>query len=478
MVFLGLAKWDKKLPSAKKDKDKKDGDEEEQAAVAVWHWRDTEVQPKQKLSAKTNRQKDMLAAWHIDRNQLVQLGHGLTEQVHPLKHQHVAYATDWTAYEMERSIGPPAADLYLVNETTGDRTKIQEKVLDDYYIESSPGGKYLIFYQADHYWTVDVASHAVVNVTKNIKAEFVNRESDRTSKQKPPFGVAGWTKNDTSVILYDKFDMWEVAPDGSKAARLTEGAADQLRHRLVSLDPEEEWIDTSKPVFVSLFGIYSKKSGYARLRFDASGHAQEEHLVLVDKNVQRLAKAKDADVFEYESGTFEESPNVYVAGPDLKQSNQVTRTNPFQSNYAWGHSELVDYKNDSGERLQASLFYPAGYQAGKRYPMIVYMYEKLSDGLHRYVAPSEREYYNASAIISHGYLLLMPDILFRPREPGISVKECVSAAVKKVIEMGVVDPKKIGIMGHSWGGFNGFPGHPFRSLRGRSRRSADHGPGE
>ena len=448
VVFLGIAKWEKKLPKKDKDKEKKD-DEEEQASVDVWHWRDLEVQPKQKLSAKTNRQKNMLVAWRIDQGQLVQLGHCLTEQVHPLKHQNVAYAADWTAYAMDRSIGRPAADLYLVNETTGDRTKIQEDVLDDYHVEASPGGKYLLFYQAQHYWTVNVASHAVVNITKDVKTEFWNRESDQTTRQKPPFGVAGWTKNDASVILYDKFDMWEIAPDGSKAARLTNGAADQVRHRLVTLDPDEESIDMDKPVYVSLFGIWTKKSGYARL------HAgQEERLVFVDKDVQRLAKAKDADVFAYVSQTFEESPNAFVAGPDLTQPKQVTHTNPFQTNYAWGHDQLIEYKSDKGERLQGTLYYPAGYEAGKKYPMIVYMYEKLSDGLHRYSAPSERDYYNPGAITSHGYLLLMPDIVFRPREPGLSVQECVSAAVKKVIEMGVVDPKKVGIMGHSWGGFD------------------------
>lgn len=446
IVFLGLAKWERKLP--KKDKDKKD-DEDEQAAVDVWHWRDIEVQPKQKLSAKTNRQKNLLAAWRIDPGQLVELGRSLTEQVHPLKHHNVAYVADWTSYAMERSIGRPAADLYLADETTGDRTKIQEDVLDDYRVEASPGGKYLIFYQADHYWTVDVASHGVVNITKNVKADFWNRESDQTTKQKPPFGVAGWTKNDEAVLLYDKFDVWEIAPDGSKATRLTDGSADQVRHRLVTLDPEEEAVDMSKPVYVSLFGIWTKKSGYGRL---VSG--KEERLVLVDKDVQRLAKAKDADVFAYVSQTFEESPNAFVAGADLQQAKQVTHTNPFQSNYAWGRDELIEYKSPSGERLQGALYYPAGYEAGKKYPMIVYMYEKLSDGLHRYSAPSERDYYNPGAITSHGYLLLMPDIVFRPREPGVSVRECVSAAVKKVVEMGVVDPRKVGIMGHSWGGFD------------------------
>src|SRR5436305_73796 len=275
-----------------------------------------------------------------------------------------------------------------------------------------------------------------------------------TIKKQPPFGVAGWTKDDAAVLLYDKFDLWQVAPDGLRAVRLTDGAADQVRHRYEKLDPEEEWIDTSKPIYLSPFGIWSKKSGFARLRPGASGALAEEHLVLLDKSLDHLAKAKDADVFEYVEQTFAESPNAFIATADLKDAKAATKTNPFQSRYAWSREELIEYKNSHGGRLQGALFYPAGYDPARKYPMIVYMYEKLSDNLHRYSPPSERNYYNLSAMASHGYFVLEPDIVFKPRDPGVSAVDCVTAAAKRVIQMGVVDPKRIGIMGHSWGGFD------------------------
>ncbi|HUK41886.1 MAG TPA: prolyl oligopeptidase family serine peptidase, partial [Candidatus Acidoferrales bacterium] len=470
IVFLGVAKWDEKIAPPKKPaaadsdtaksgagakdlaKDKEKGkDDEEPPAVAVWNWHDAEVMPKQKLNAKNDRQKNLLAAWHVDKNSFVLLGKDLDEEVTPLKHQSLAVAANWSAYAMERSVGRPAADISLIDLTTGERTKIQDRLNDDYYLETSPGGRYLLYFHDDHYWTYNTSTHTLINITKNVQTAFVNRESDWTIKQKPPFGVAGWTKNDAAVILYDKFDLWQVTPDGSKAVRLTDGAADQIRHRYEKLDPEEEWIDTDKPVYLTLFGIWSKKSGFARLR---PGALTEEHLVVLDKSLDHLAKAKDADTFEYVSQTFVESPNAFIAGPDLKALKQVTKTNPFQSNYAWGHEELIEYKNSHGDRLQGALYYPAAYDPAKKYPMIIYMYEKLSDGLHRYSPPSERNYYNVSAASQHGYFLLEPDILFKPRDPGVSVVDCVTAAAKRVIQMGVVDPKKIGIMGHSWGGFD------------------------
>jgi dipeptidyl aminopeptidase/acylaminoacyl peptidase len=158
-------------------------------------------------------------------------------------------------------------------------------------------------------------------------------------------------------------------------------------------------------------------------------------------------------VYVYVTQRFDDSPDAYV-GPALASGKQVTNTNPFLSTYAWGRSEVVEFKNDRGVRLQGSLHYPAGYEPGKKYPMVVYLYEKLSDGVHRFVAPSERDYYNAAAFTSQGYLFFQPDIVFRPREPGLSVIECVEPAVRKVVAMGVADPARVGVIGHSWGGFD------------------------
>lgn len=481
-VFLGMAKWEEKVAEPKKSEKDASGDSakadstitdsakadatskdkgkdkakeaDDPATVAVWNARDTEVMPKQKLSAKRDREKNILCAWHLQDDQFIPLGKDLDEEIVPFNHQRTAYAANWSAYAMERSIGRPAADVYFVDLATGDRTKIQDRLNDDYYLEASPGGRYLLYFHDNNYWTVNTATRAVVNITKAVPTAFADLEADYTIKQKPAFGFAGWTKDDASIILYDKFDLWQVSPVGAHATKLTDGAADQVRHRYVKLNPRDEFVDMDKPLYLSMFGIWTKKSGYARLNPGAPGALKEEHLIWLDKSVTQLGKAKDADVFEYVVQTFTESPNAFVGGPNLKNPRQVTKTNPFQSNYAWGHEELIEYKNSHGERLQGALYYPAGYDPSTKYPMVVYMYEKLSDSLHQYSAPSERNYYNVGAVTSHGYFMLEPDIVFRPRDPGVSVVDCVTSAVKRVIQMNIIDPKRVGVMGHSWGGFD------------------------
>lgn len=446
-VFLGIGRWDEKVDTPKKDE--KDGSDEP-ASVDVWHSRDIDVMPKQKVGARGDRQRNLLCAWHVGDGTFVQLAKELTEQVTPIRRSRLAYAANWKDYAMDRTIGRPAADLSLVDIVTGERTRVKERV-EDMYVQASPGGRYLLFFQADHYWTIDTKTKTVANVTKPIPTIFVNRESDATIRQKPPFGVAGWTKNDEAVVLYDKFDMWMASPAGTGATRLTDGTADQIRHRYVRLNPDDEWIETDKPIVVSLFGIWSKKSGYGRI---VPGARQAERLVWQDKAVGQLGRAKDADVYSYVVMSYDDSPDILAGGSDLQSAKAITRTNEFQSRFAWGRAEIIEYKSDRGERLQGALYYPAGYEPGRKYPLVVYMYERLSDGVHRYVSPSDRDPYNTSVFTSNGYAVLQPDIVFRPREPGLSVMECVEPAVRRVIAMGVADPARVGTVGHSWGGFD------------------------
>ena len=481
-IFLGMAKWDDKpAPPAKTEKgtDTPASKEpagpaprggasaavDESSTVEIWHFQDVFVMPWQKTNAASDRRRSMLAAWNIDGGKLVPLGKDLVnEQVTPVPRTNFATVTEWSKYAFNRTIGRPAADLYLVDIMTGARTKLKDNI-NDRYVQASPGGKYLLFLQNDHYWTIDMATRAITNITKSAPVSFINKESDETIEQKPPFGVAGWTKDDAAVLFYDKYDLWKVAADGSKAQKLTSGAAEQVRHRLVRLDaaggggrgrgmfgpsPADQGIDLGKPQYLSLYGEWTKRSGYALLK----PGGEVTRLIWLDRSVGSLAKAKDAEIYGYVLQDYDVSPNIFVGGPDLKEAKPATKTNPFQSDYAWGRSELIEYKTDRGRRLQGALLYPAGYIPGKKYPMIVYSYELLSQSVHNYVAPSDRSYYNLSVFTSLGYLVLEPDIVFRPRQPGWSVVECITAGVRKVVQMGIVDPKRIGAVGHSMGGFN------------------------
>jgi dienelactone hydrolase len=459
MLMLGVAEWAAKpaAPEGGRGGRGAAAAAPERADVDVWHWNDAIVMPRQKLSVAADSRRSLPAVWHLAGNKLVVIGKSFDETVSPIRGTSLALVNEFTPYLMDRSIGRGGSDVLLVDVNTGTRTELKKGVTGSATV--SPTGKYLLLTDGGHYWVMDLATKATTNITRTVKTSFVDTASDSTGPSKPMFGVAGWTKDDDAVVLYDEFDVWKVTPDGQTATRLTSGAAERVRHRYLRVDaagfgapPEPVNLDRG---YLSLFGTWSKKSGYARFTPGAAGVTR---LVFLDKSVGGLAKAEKADVFSYSVQGADDSPDLFVGGPDLGAAPQVTTTNPFLSKYAWTRTELVEYvvqpKGKPKMTLQGSLHYPANYEAGKKYPMVVYLYEKLSDGVHRFQTPSERDYYNGTALTQQGYFFFQPDIVFQPGDPGVSVVDCVTAAVRKVVELGAVDGGKVGVMGHSWGGFD------------------------
>src|SRR5262249_29020615 len=271
-------------------------EDEDKPTVDVWHPKDVDVMPKQKVSATRDRQRSQLAAWPIDRATLTILGRDVYENVVPLKAKNLAYAVSWETSALERSWGRfGTATLSLVDVLTGERTKVVDRV-DDRLVRASPEGKFILYYLDGQFWTIDTARRTVANISKGVATSFIDTDSDSTDVQRPWFGVAGWTSGDRDVLVYDKYDVWEIAANAARATRLTDGAAEKIVYRVVDTDPDADPIDRSKPIYFEMFGRLSKKSGYARL---APGAAAPERLVWLDKSVARLAKAKDADVYEY-----------------------------------------------------------------------------------------------------------------------------------------------------------------------------------
>jgi dipeptidyl aminopeptidase/acylaminoacyl peptidase len=415
--------------------------------VQVWHSRDFRIFPMQRSQEQGDLRRVLLAAWNLADGRFVQVGTDLQENATVVKGGRLATETSVEPYRFAAMFGRQWNDIYLTDLMTGQRRKLLEKVR--YFQGGSTTGRWLLWFQGDDWWTYDTQTGARTNITQNIQSGFANTAYDYPVEQYPSYGIAGWTTGDRALLVYDRYDIWSVAPDGSSARRLTDGARDSTVHRYIRLRRDEEAIDMTRPLLLSLTGEWTKKSGWARLR---AGQAPER-LVFEDRSLTRLARADSADIYVFVREDYDDSPDWFAAGPRLADARQVSETNPFQKDVAWGRSELIEYTSQTGRRLQGSLHYPANYQPGTRYPMIVYQYEILSNTVHRYVTPSERSYYNIAVFNSLGYFVLQPDIVYRPRDPGRSAVEAIVPAVQSVVDRGLVDAARVGLVGHSWGGY-------------------------
>lgn len=434
-VFVGIADGAREV-TARNDSD-----------VRIWHWTDVEVMPHQVENVDKNARQSRLAAVHLDERRLIPITTSLTERATPIANTSLAWIADWSRSAMMRSFGRPTADLAIVDTRTGQRTVFASDV-DDHDVHVDPHGRALIFVKSDHVWSLNIATRVLTDLSTRSGAVFIDTAADDTASHQPLFGVEGWT-TDGAVLLNDRYDIWRVSTDGASAQRITDGAATQTRHRLETRGTDTSTIDLSQPLYIALFGERTKQSGYAR----RTPGGVIERLLYKDRHIDSLTKASQADVYAFISQNFDVSPNIFVGSGALSGAKAVTRTNPDQANYTWGRSSVIDFTTADGASLQAALYYPAGYVAGRRYPTIVKIYEQLSDDVHDYVSPSDMDEANIAIFTGLGYAVLAPDIRYRPRDPGISTVACVTAAVARAVALGVTDAAHVGVIGHSWGAY-------------------------
>ncbi len=423
-------------------------EDEENPGVEVWHSLDVDPIPQQRVRETRLRQEHDLGVWNLAGGGFLLLGGDHADRAEIAAGGRHVVARDETPYDVDAMFRQQFHDLYAVDARTGRRELVRERVTID--MGSSPGGRYAVWFEGADYWTHDLATGETRNATEGLDGTFVDLDRTPTREQMAPFGIAGWLEEDAALLVNDRFDVWEVNPDGSGGRRLTRGAEDSIRYRVVRVDRDADAFAPDEPLYYSTYGEWTKQAGFSRGRRGAT----PEPLIRADASFAGgLLKAEDADVYAFRRERFDDSPDYFVAGPDLGEARQITRTNPFQEDYALGRTQLIDYENEWGRPLQGALVYPAGYDPDRTYPMIVYHYELLSQGLHRYVVPDPTRYYNIQIWSQEGYFVFQPDIVYRDRRPGQSNVETLRPAVAAAVETGMIDPGRIGLIGHSWGGY-------------------------
>lgn len=438
LLFLGIKEQEKEPEKS----------EDPVANVDVWHWKDEQIQSVQMRQANRNRNFTYRSVFNLGSRKFARLTDENMRSISLTRDGKWGIGRNDKPYISDTQWGGTPSDYYRVNTETGERKKFVEKMGRAMGI--SPDSRHYLYLKDEQIWVYDIKSDKITNISESAPVGFVNVDDDHPY-EKPAFGLAGWTKDGKGVILNHRFDLWRLELNGRKAVNITDGMGDkeQIRFRYVRLDREERFIDTKKPILLAAYGEWTKKSGYYRLK---TGKTPEK-VIFVDKSIGRLTKAKKADKIMYTMGTFEDFHNYYVSNTNFDNPKMVTDANPHQDEYAWGRRVLVDYENSRGVKLQATLTLPAGYREGQKYPMLVYFYEKVSQRHHQYSSPVYDDRPHMSTYASDGYLVLMPDIVYTTGTPGTNALDCVTSAVKKVIDLGYADPDHIGMQGHSWGGY-------------------------
>lgn len=423
----------------------------DKAVYDLWHWQDTKIQPQQKIEAARDRNRTQLAIYQMATGKWTRLGSDSLQQITVSDDGRRALASNSMEYAVQQMWGEGGSDAYIIDATTGARTPIAKKLR--FGAQLSPGGQYATYFENGQWIAYATATGKRTNLTAPIAGiKFQDEEFDSPDIP-PPYGIGGWTNGDKRVLVYDRFDVWEIDPAGVAPARnLTDGEGRRTAtvFRLVDLDAEDRFVDPAQPLLLRAVEEATKNSGFYRDRVSAD--TKPERIVMAARNFGGLQKARKADQYLMTQQTYQEFPNLWT-GANVASTTKISDANPQDSQYPRGTVELVSWMNTDGVPLQGLLYKPEGFDPSKQYPMVTYYYEKLSDGLHNYSAPSGRNTVNPLVYNSLGYLVFMPDIVYTDGQPGPSAAKAIIPGVQSLIAKGFVDPKRLGITGQSWGGY-------------------------
>ncbi|WP_198528498.1 S9 family peptidase [Flavobacterium sp. Root420] len=350
-------------------------------------------------------------------------------------------------------------DYYILDLSTFEKKLLlKRQSLMTGAIIPSPSGKYIAYFKENNWWVYDISTGSHKNITIRTGAKFIAKE--RQLAPETFCGSPGWTTGDKEILIYDQYDLWAISPDGNNFRKLTHGRELKISYRIAKPSDKKGggylYNGPTADVYDLSAGLFLRakdedlKTGYYKWN-EKTG---EKPIVFEDRFIDELHYNFNGKHIFYRNQKFDKSPELFVKNL-FGKTISLFESNPQQQKYFWGRSELIKYKNSKGENLHGALFYPANYDPQKKYPMIVEIYEIESKNLHIYDNPTlyNENGFNISVLTTQGYFVFLPDIIHEDQNPGISAADCVISGTKEVLEKKIIDPDKIGLAGHSFGGY-------------------------
>ncbi len=428
------------------------------AKVDVWSYKDDFIQPQQLKNLEREKKRSYLSVIDLSNPvKVTQLADLDMNQVEILNegNSNFALGTSDNAYRLSSNWDVTGRkDYYIINTKTGQRELFAKALAGR--VEMSPNGKFAVFYNAENgLWSsynIETKETKVLN--KKLKVKFYDEENDSPTLAQE-YGVAYFTDNDETVLIKDRYDIWEFDLVGNRRPEnMTNGFGrkNNITFDINQLNDDIKTLNRDNLVYLGAFNNQNKQSGVYQTIISKAKNP-EEVVMSNTWGAQKMTKALNANEFIYTKESFQNSPDVYVS-TNFKDEKKISAINPQQKDYLWGNGELVTWKTYSGKYATGVVYKPENFDPNKKYPMIVYFYEKLSDNLNRYQAPAPTpSRINHTYFVSNDYIVFTPDISYTIGHPGKSAEDYINSGVEALKKNTWVNGSKIAIQGQSWGGY-------------------------
>lgn len=427
-----------------------------QRGLNVWHGDDSLIKPNEIKHYADELKRTYLAVLHVKSGSVVQLADRQVPDIELTQQRRFALASSDVPYRKMITWAGFYQDWYLVDLNTGKRELVLAQQPSASEPILSPQGKYIAYYQHGNIYLYDIAEAHKVQLNTAIKTPFADEDHDYPSAA-PGYGFGPWLADDEGLLVYDKYDIWQFDTRSHQGFMLTGGAGrkQQVSYRVEALaQPDsafEPTVADKQTLLLQGYNNHTKADGF----YSASvGTAGVTPLLNKDEKLTVLARATKGNTLLFSQQRYDLFPDLYSA--TVTQPASATKQTDLDKQrraLPWGKAELLRWRDGDGRDMDGVVIKPANYQSGKKYPVMVYYYRFMSDRLHAFPDMKVNHRPNFAWYAADDYVIFLPDIRFEVGYPGISSVKALTSAVNKLIDSGIADPKRIGLQGHSWSGY-------------------------
>ena len=397
--------------------------------VDVWYGNDNKLEQKFYPPDREN-----CYLWEPQKKQVQRIGTDLLTQ--NVNIGNARYFLSFDPYLLQDYTGPTLRKINVYDRLE-DRYSLIDTISGELHI--SPNGKYLLYPKNNAWYAYNITG----GIKKAIRGDGLQIPYFTSTEGEVVFtGNGGLLKYDLKTNSRTGFTDF----NGYRATILNAGSdvINKFNFYRKTLAP-------GKPLLLQLFDSVRNKNTY----------------VLLDKGkcktiirstgfrIKNLVYNDDYTHFYYTEENYNLPPRLVLKEAEKKEQ-VIYESNKADKAVLSLKQKIISYTNSDSIPLKGILYYPLNYNPSLKYPMVVHIYEKQRHLSNRYLSPSYYEGlgFNIRLFLENGYFVYLPDIVTRGKNgPGIDALNCVNNALDALTGNPLIDKEKIGLIGHSFGGY-------------------------
>ena len=427
-------------------------------AAEIWNGRDKRLYPA-RVTDGPREAYSQLFQWDSKKNTLEKLsGEGFQSMNMSADGKHLL---QWDKFAKEPQTKIDAdRDIYSLDIASGKATLLADNIEgNDLMLLNSPKGGYVAYFKQGDWHLYSYKTAKTTSLGKGLGLD-ISKQEDDVHTQLVPRDQLIFSEDERWVLLRDEFDWWTINTITFETKRITNGHISGIRYQIAGPSLQQlpnryggtfaRIVNLEKPLIFLKTDMKNFSTGYCTIGLDG----KERTLAYGPYRYSQIA-ASEAGTLAFVKEDFNTPQTIEVIEKPYRECRTLFKSNQHEAKYELGSVEMLTYKRNNGKELGSLVYYPPNFNPNSKYPVIVFIYENLSNNIHRHLHPSVSETtgFNIPDLLAQGYIVFLPDTESDLGNPGAANLDCVTNAVKMLISKGSADPDRIGLYGHSHGGF-------------------------